>query len=218
MRQQILAGIFVTLTASASHASLVGRAPLTPDATDYQAYYDTRLGITWLADANYPLNSDFPLPENGALMTWIEAQAWLGQLNTAAHLGGTGWRLPGGSPLDEMADLFFETLGNRGGFDPTAPCNLPPYPVCLTNTGPFQNIELFDYWTGTLEFDGTVARDFYWAGGYAGNGNIYTKRKYVWAVHDGDPAPVPLPAAAWLIAPAFGLLGPWVRRRLPNAA
>jgi hypothetical protein len=30
-----------------------------------------------------------------------------------------------------------------------------------------------------------------------------------------EAAPIPLPAAAWLIAPAFGLLAPWIRRRSP---
>jgi len=59
MRQRILAGIILCLIAAASNAALLGRAPLTPGGTDYQAYYDTVLNITWLADANYALTESF---------------------------------------------------------------------------------------------------------------------------------------------------------------
>ena len=36
-----------------ANAALVGRLPITPGGTDYQAVYDTDLDITWLANANY---------------------------------------------------------------------------------------------------------------------------------------------------------------------
>src|SRR3989344_2551084 len=48
-----------------------------------EAYYDTALNITWLADANYGLGSIYDLADgygNGA-MTWTNANAWAASLN-----------------------------------------------------------------------------------------------------------------------------------------
>ena len=88
-----------------------------------EAYYDTELDITWLRDAN----------ANG-IMNWHSANAWAESLDV--H-GVKGWRLPamieddalrfdfgyaetnsrtkvGTTVFSEMANLFYETLGNRG--------------------------------------------------------------------------------------------------------
>ena len=42
-----------------AEASLEGRLPATPGGTDYQAYYDTDLNITWAADAHLSQTSGF---------------------------------------------------------------------------------------------------------------------------------------------------------------
>ena len=66
--------------ASVGHAELQSRL-------DGQAYYDTELDITWLADTNYSDTSGY---DPGGKMTWDEAKSWVSSLNVG---GKTGWRL-----------------------------------------------------------------------------------------------------------------------------
>ncbi len=217
---RLIVGLMLLSGTLTAQAALLGRAPLNPPSgpdddpdpvpeSEFQAWYDTRLNVTWLDDANYPQTADIPLPANGSRMTWFEAQDWLAALNATSHLGASDWRLPNALPVDEMQDLYSATLGNHGVFDAVDPCLASP---CFTNDGPFENLLASDYWTGTLQFNGEWAADFYWGGGYAGNGAVATGRKYVWAVRDGDIAVIPVPAAAWLFGSGLGLLC-WLRRR-----
>jgi hypothetical protein len=55
--------------------------------TTAEAYYDTVLDITWLADANYA----------GTTMNWTTATAWAAGLDPYGS-GITGWRLPNTNP------------------------------------------------------------------------------------------------------------------------
>lgn len=73
--------------------TLQGR-DLDGDASTYEAYYDTALNITWLADANYSKTSGYS--EYGD-MIWDVAKAWAAQLNIN---GITGWRLPDVKPVN----------------------------------------------------------------------------------------------------------------------
>lgn len=75
--------------------TLQGR-DLDGDATTIEAYYDTILGITWLADANYSQTSGFDT--NGKL-GWTDANAWVDNLDIN---GITGWRLPTVSPVSGL--------------------------------------------------------------------------------------------------------------------
>lgn len=118
------------------------------NANTVEAYYDTVLDITWLADANGSNNTD-PGFYYG-LTTWDSAMAWAANLNVG---GITGWRLPVTNPIDgttaddasfsytgsedlgysvsapgtafagstasEMAHLYYNTLGNVAICDPT---------------------------------------------------------------------------------------------------
>ena len=139
-----------------------------------EAYYDTVLKITWLADADYA----------GVNMPWSSAINWAKYLNISGY---TGWRLPETNPIDgttadddyvsyigsedrgfnvsapgtlyagstasEMAHLFYNTLGNLGYCDPatssTQNCSGPQAGWGLSNTGPFSNIQDRNYWSGT---------------------------------------------------------------------
>lgn len=77
-----------------------------------EAYYDTVLNITWLADANAGAGSvydtvivgaDEETPSSTATdgrMVALDALLWTAQLNV--H-GVTGWRLPGLAPVDGVA-------------------------------------------------------------------------------------------------------------------
>lgn len=86
--------------------TLQGR-DLDGDASTFEAYYDTALDITWLADANYAFASGYTSAVNGGVgpwtvlgnnvkwtdgsMGWDAAMAWAAELNVN---GITGWRLP----------------------------------------------------------------------------------------------------------------------------
>jgi hypothetical protein len=50
-------GVFALGLITSAHAALLGRLPITPDGTDYRAYYDDVLDITRLADAKLAARS-----------------------------------------------------------------------------------------------------------------------------------------------------------------
>ena len=74
-----MVGLVLSLAVQAQ-AAFEGRLPATPGGTDYQAYYDTHLNITWAADANI----------NG-VDTWANQVAWAAGLKIGEV---RGWRLP----------------------------------------------------------------------------------------------------------------------------
>ena len=198
-----------------------------------EAYYDTVLNITWLADANYA-GIDF-----STVMTWYEANAWAASLNPYGS-GITGWRLPAWSPVDgvegdldysyigtedwgynvsapgtlyagstasEMAHLYYNTLGNKGQCDPATStvsnCVIQPG-FGLSNTGPFTNIYFSTYWSAT-EF----ANDSYaWLFSMHGEQWFWDKTDpyFAWAVHSGDVGAATVPATV-PVPPAVWLLG-----------
>lgn len=232
----LLITLLVLLAASSSSAALVGRLPVTPGGTDYQAYFDDVLGITWLADANYAQTSGY---DQDGLMTWRVAQAWVAALNSANYLGVSDWRLPAvtdtGNPYcgdvayagtdcgfnvdlatGELAHLFHSTLGNIAGYDSSGiPTGCEP---CLVNVGPFSNVQPSQYWYGTRgPLLGPPGSNSYggWAFSFyngAQHSNIFGWT-YAWAVRAGDIAPVPVPAALWHLSSAVSVLV-LVKRRL----
>lgn len=179
------------------------------------AYYDTESNLTWLANAN----------ANG-LMDWDDAMSWAAGLNVA---GVTGWRLPdtidvgndGATYINvdqgvdfgfnitthsELSNMFFNVLGNASLYDTSGVatgCTAPNY--CLTNTGPFSNLQSDVYWSAT-EYAPDTAKawifDMYI--GYQ-ESDLKTYGSYAWAVRSGDVSAVPVPATAWLFG--SGLLG-----------
>ncbi len=206
---------FATLPAQ---AYLSGRSALTPGGTDYRAYYDTVLNITWLADANLAATNTFGVPDIGGIyppgeMTWDTAQAWIAAMNTANYLGVNNWRLPAvtdtGAPgcdfafagtdcgwnvdlaTGEIARMFYSTLGNAAGYNTSAviqPCYTSGPQYCLTNAGPVSNLQLY-YWYGTeYVLDTSLAWGFFIA-----TGNQYVPGKdnqsHAWAVRPGDINP-----------------------------
>ncbi len=199
----------------------------------FEAYYDTALNITWLANANYA----------GTAMNWTTANAWAAGLNPYGS-GVTGWRLPTTIDADgpdadalgndgcsytnfyqgidcgynitahsEMSHMFYVTLGDKAYY--TTSGSGPQAGWGLTNTGPFSNVQANNYWSATEDAsDTSVAWNFLFGLGYQ---NRYGKTGgfYAWAVHSGDvgaPA-VPVPAAVWLFGSGLvGLIG-FARRK-----
>lgn len=186
-----------------------------------EAYYDTVLNITWLADAN---------AAGSSTMTWYSAIAWAAGLNIN---GITGWRLPVVHPIDgttaddmdlsyigtedrgynvsapgtlyagstasEMAYMFYNTLGNLAWCDPgtstVSSCSGPQAGWGLTNTGPFSNLQSNPYWSNTTCYSNLRAWDFHFDAGNQGcSSKTYPGPIYAWAVHDGDVgAGLPIP-------------------------
>ncbi len=232
--KQYAVGIFLfLLLGSAANAALLSRSA-------GLAYYDTVLDITWVADANLAQTSGY---DTDGEMTWDAAQTWIGTLNTASYLGANNWRLPTvtdtGAPgcnfaytgtdcgwnvdvsTGEMARMFYSTLGNTGNYNTSGattggPCLIGPN-HCLTNTGPFSNLQPDIYWSGT---EYAPATSLAWFFGFAPGSQghiIKSTGSHAWAVRPGDIAAVPGPGTAWLLGSGLMLLGRSVRRRAMTA-
>ncbi len=186
-----------------------------------EAYYDVAQDITWLADANYPMTSGY---DADGWMPWDDAVTWASSL-TVGGIGG--WRLPRftdtaapgcdqafvgtdcGMNVDtatsELSYMFYVHLGNLSYYDTSG--NAPQPGWENSNTGPFDNLQYFSYWSDSvLATDSNQAWHFDFILGHQGGVNR-TADQYVWAVQDGDigTAVIPVPAAAWLFT--SGLLG-----------
>lgn len=183
----------------------------------FEAYYDTVLDITWLADTNFA----------GAGMSWENANNWAAALDPYGS-GITGWRLPttvdvGNDGItytslaqgvdagynitvhSEMSHMFYVTLGNLAYRSTLGIAGQPGWG--LSNTGPFSNLLTTIYWSATEYASFTsYAWYFYFYDGFQ-NANPKTTGSIAWAVHTGDvyASAVPVPAAAWLFG--GGLLG-----------
>lgn len=175
--------------------------------------YDTDLDLTWLANANAGAGSAFDDGTNttDGGMSWASAIAWADSLTVG---GATDWRLPATLDPDptctdapaprgfgcssEMGHLFYGELGgaaNHTIFDSTDP-----------DLALFSNIQANPYWSGTTEAGfPDYAWDFSFTLGSQSDAFKTTNFLPAWAVHDGDIAAVPAPAAGWLLG--TGLLG-----------
>lgn len=194
-----------------------------------EAYYDTALGITWLANANHA----------DSRMDWYEANGWVG---TLSFDGTGGWRLPtwtdlgppdcnyGFSGADcgfnmdvasgEMVHMFYVTLGNLAYYDTSGVEAQPGWG--LGNSGPFENLQADRYWTSetfpgnvysAIHFDFSTGEQYVTAKTALGN----AADQYAWAVHSGDVGvPIPEPGTVWMCAAGLIALG-WAARRRARA-
>jgi MYXO-CTERM domain-containing protein len=237
----IAAALLAAGIGSSAHAALEGR-DLDGNVATFEAYYDTVLDITWLADANYAMTSGY---DADGLMTWADANAWAAQLSFTDGLNVYDeWRLPtvepvNGSAFDnssstdgstdssfnitspnvEMAHLFYVTLGNPGYYTQAGAqtgCGGFFPPSCLFNVGPFTNLQAnqHNYWSATEAMPPHT--DSAW------NFSMYTGLQsagsksfsfYALAVSPGDVVAVPETDTWAMLLAGLGLVGLAARRR-----
>lgn len=216
---------------SAAQAALVGRDingnPIAGSDPSAVFLYDTVLDITWLRDANV----------NGP-MDWTQANSWAAGLTVGSY---SGWRLPtmianpdttfaysgtdygynvrttsGSTVFSEVASLWYDTLGNKAYCDTAGVCPQPGYG--LVSKGDFKNLQPSAYWSG-LEYAPFPTYAWYFSTNGGSQGYIDKSNSlYALAVRPGDVAPVPAPAAAWLMLSGLGVLGAVSRRRQSRAS
>lgn len=221
-----------------AHAALEGR-DLNGSIDSFEAYYDTDLDITWLANANM----------NGS-MSWAAANSWAANLSfhdAVNNITYDNWRLPtvnpingtsfnynwtfngstdfgynvseqgtafAGSASSEMAHLFYNTLDNKGFCSVSTDCSPSAQPGWgLTNTGPFANLHDYSYWSGS-EYASDTGKALYFS---FHRGTQYADPKnYIYlalAVSPGDVAAVPEPETYAMMLAGLGLVGAMAQRR-----
>lgn len=168
------------------------------------AYYDTVLDVTWLANANAAAGSAFDDGSNtiDGRLSWASAVSWAASLEVN---GLTEWRLPS---MDVDGDGAVED------------CAVASQAACLDNEygyhfywngiddqnpAPFTEVQTTNYWSGTEAGSSAWLFDFTFNDG----SQLTTSKNFnaaAWAVHAGDVALVPVPAAGWLLAGALPML------------
>ena len=201
--------VLLALACGSANASLDGRA-------GGLAYWDSSQNFTWAADANLAMTSGYDadgLMTWAAGQTWIASLN--AQNGGLGYLGVNDWRLPTVTDTlapgcdfafqgtdcgfivnlftGEMARMFYGAvpfqLGNSGFFTTSGvvrPCASAPPTYCLSNVGPFSNLQPNNYWSGTEVAPNTSNA---WGFGFHnGNQGTFPKTSELnaWAVRTGD--------------------------------
>jgi len=85
---------------STAQAELQGR-DLNGSIDSFEAYYDTDLNITWLADANYAQTSGY---DSSGAMDWANSNLWAANLSLTDGISiYDNWRLPTVNPVNGIS-------------------------------------------------------------------------------------------------------------------
>ena len=210
--------IAASLATGSAHAALQGR-DLNGSAGSFEAYYDTVLDITWLADANYAQTSGY---DADGMMSWTDANTWVAQLSFTDGVNiYDNWRLPTTLNPDpscssthgfnctgsEMGSLFYSELGGIANQS------------ILTSADPdlakFTNLQAAIYWSTEYVANTSFAWIFYMNSGLQFD---YPKAApfYALAVSSGDignVAIVPEAQTYAMMLAGLGLVGVAAVRR-----
>ena len=175
---------------------LEGRLPSTPGGSDYQAYYDPNLDITWAAN-----------PTLGGLIDWATANSWASSL-TIDGIGG--WRLPSSDVNGDGT-----VINCSGGGVPGCEDNEMGYlyweeGITSSTPAPFGSVPASPFWSGTDLGSTTSALGLDFSSGSVFSASK-TFSRYAWAVQSGDVALIPEPSTFVLVA--SGIVALAVRQR-----
>jgi hypothetical protein len=198
-QSMLLAGlILVTGLPGAAQAALQGR-DLNGSAGSFEAYYDTGLNITWLADANA-----------SGLMKWADANAWAASLSivdTVNNITYDNWRLPA---VTDSGDPDCDNVNNSSA---TCTVNFATGEMANLDTGVFTNLQAGGYWSATEHLP---PNDFAWVVYFSHDTQgAYEKSNsfFALAVSPGDVAAVPEADTWGMLLAGLGLVGFATRRR-----
>lgn len=197
-----------------AQAALQGR-DLNGSTSSFEAYYDTELNITWLADANLASSNTFGVSGiYGGRMTWPTANTWVAAMNASNYFGYHDWRLPTSTQncnnynctQSELGHLFYIELGGKDSTSIASKHN--------ANYSLFKNLASSQYWSGT-PYTGGLYR-YAWAFDF-GTGYQYQATYdisfYALAVHPGDIAAVPEPESYAMMLAGLALVSVVAGRR-----
>lgn len=213
LTQKLKTFFLASLISGTAQAALQGR-DLNGNPATFEAYYDTDVDITWLANANV----------NG-LMTWADANSWAANLSIVDNVNNItydDWRLPITVQPDLACSSQFGGDSFGYGCIGSEMGNIGNSLNELLLTGDWSQVQAFvntiqefgnAYWTATeYARDTSQAWGFDMYEGYQGWASK-TSLNYAWAVSPGDVAAVPEAETYALMLAGLGLIGCRARRR-----
>jgi hypothetical protein len=172
----LCAGLLLHGLVTTANAALLGRLPATPGGTDYQAYYDEQLNITWAADPNI----------KATMNNWSTANAWAAGLTIG---GVSGWRLPSADVNGDTTVVNCSPGGVAGCADNEMGFLFWEEGITAGAPSPFSNVQAFVYWSGTeWALDNSDAWYFTFNNGSQTAGSKSLTGLFAWAVRSGDVA------------------------------
>jgi hypothetical protein len=186
-------------------------------------WYEAEAWIAHLNVNNHLGHNDWRQPATGPVngSAFNYDYAFDGSKDRGYNISGPGSAFPG-STGSELAYMHYNNLGNKGWQDTAgndqqaAVCPAPDY--CVQNTGPFQDLQSFFYWSGTVyaPFPSSGAWIFRTNDGLQTDGGFLSNYGYVWPVRlgpdtgatpDATPIPVMGGLGVLLLGAGLGLLG-----------